>query len=98
MRAEGDEVSGTQTQRAAWGIGLLAWVAAIGACVASPRSKSELVQRTDSVAFSGLFEVPGVELEIQAKNQRTQSWVRFASARTHSENPVMGPSGSPYFR
>jgi hypothetical protein len=70
----------------------------LAACVASPRSRSELHQRAEAVAFSGLFEVPGVDLELQAKNQRTNSWVRFATARTRSEDPVTGPSGSPYFR
>jgi hypothetical protein len=67
-------------------------------CVTNPRQKSELVHRADAMEFSGLFEVPGVDLEVQAKNQRTQSWVRFATARTRNDNPLIGPSGSPYFR
>ena len=67
-------------------------------CVASPRSKSELRQRNEAVAFSGFFEVPGVDLELQAKNQRTNNWVQFATARTRTEDPLIGLSGSPYFR
>jgi hypothetical protein len=67
-------------------------------CVSTPRSSSELQRRTDPLEFSGVFEVPGVELAIQAKNQRTQAWVTFASATTRSEDPVVGVSGSPYFR
>jgi hypothetical protein len=78
-------------------LGVGAFAVVIG-CVASPRAKTELVHRTDAVEFSGLFEVPGAELEIQAKNQRTQTWVRFATAISRAESPVLGATGSPYFR
>lgn len=87
------------------GVKLCCWVAlwianaALGtACVGTPRAKTDLAHRTDAIEFSGLFEVPGVELAVQAKNQRTQSWVRFATAVTRAEDPVIGQSGSPYFR
>jgi hypothetical protein len=71
---------------------------ALGACVASPRATSDISSRTEAVAFSGLFEAPEVDLELQAKNQRTNNWVRFATTRTRSQDPVIGVSGSPYFR
>lgn len=68
------------------------------ACVSTPRATSELQQRSEPIEFSGLFEVPGVELEIQAKNHKTQAWVTFAKAITRAQDPVIGSSGSPYFR
>lgn len=67
-------------------------------CVSSPRASSELRRRADPIEFSGLFEVPGVELDIQAKNHRTQGWDTFAKATTRAEEPVVADSGSPYFR
>ena len=76
---------------------LLLAALAVG-CVATPRAKTDLAHRGDAIEFSGLFEVPGVELAVQAKNQRTQSWVRFATAVTRAQDPVIGQSGSPYFR
>ena len=77
-------------------LGVGAFAVVIG-CVGSPRAKTDLLRRGDAVEFSGLFEVPGAELEIQAKNQRTQAWVRFATAISRAENPVYGATGSPYF-
>lgn len=70
----------------------------IWACVSTPRASSELQQRSEPIEFSGLFEVPGVELEIQAKNHKTQAWVTFAKAITRAQDPVIGSTGSPYFR
>ncbi|HET6336562.1 MAG TPA: hypothetical protein VFG30_25240 [Polyangiales bacterium] len=68
------------------------------ACMSSPRSSSEIAQKTDPVTFSGVFEAPGVDLELQAKNQKTGAWVRFGTARTREADPVISASGSPYFR
>ena len=68
------------------------------ACVSTPRSTSELRVRSEPVEFSGLFEAPGVELDLQAKNHRTQAWVTFAKAVTRAQDPVIGSTGSPYFR
>ena len=68
------------------------------ACVSSPRATSELQQRSEPIEFSGLFEAPGIELELQAKNHKTQAWVTFAKAVTRAHEPVIGSTGSPYFR
>lgn len=68
------------------------------ACVSTPRSSSELQLRTEPIEFSGLFEAPDVELDIQAKNHKTQAWVTFAHAVTRAQDPVIGSTGSPYFR
>jgi hypothetical protein len=68
------------------------------ACVATPRSKTDLTRRDDALVFSGLFEAPNVELELQAKNQRTQAWERFAAVRVSDREPVLGSAGAPYFR
>jgi hypothetical protein len=66
--------------------------------MSSPRASSEIAQKTDPVTFSGVYEVPDVDLELQAKNQKTGAWVRFGTARTRQADPLMSASGSPYFR
>ena len=87
------------SERAARALGSLLWLACfLAGCVATPRAKTDLARRGDAIEFSGLFEVPGVELAVQAKNQRTQTWVRFATAITRAQDPVLGQTGSPYFR
>jgi hypothetical protein len=85
---------GVRRVRCEWAALLLV----LGACVASPRATSEISSRSEAVSFSGVFEAPDVDLELQAKNQRTNSWVRFATTRTRSQDPLIGVSGSPYFR
>ncbi|HKU42819.1 MAG TPA: hypothetical protein VJR89_31890, partial [Polyangiales bacterium] len=67
-------------------------------CVSSPRAVSELAQKNDPVTFAGVFEAPDVDLELQARNQKTGVWQRFGTARTRVEDPVISASGSPYFR
>jgi hypothetical protein len=76
----------------------LVWVALLTSCVSTPRATSELQNKREPIEFSGLFEVPGVELEIQAQNQKTQAWVTFAKAVTRAQDPVLSGAGSPYFR
>ncbi len=71
---------------------------ASAACVSSPRASSELAQKSDPVTFAGVFEAPDVDLELQAKNQRTGAWVRFGTARTRASDPLISSGGSPYFR
>jgi hypothetical protein len=66
--------------------------------MSSPRASSEIAQKTDPVTFSGVYEAPDVDLELQAKNQKTGAWVRFGTARTRQADPLMSASGSPYFR
>jgi hypothetical protein len=70
----------------------------IAGCVSSPRAMSELAQKSDPIAFSGVFEAPDVDLELQAKNQKTGAWLRFGTARTRSADPLISAAGSPYFR
>lgn len=67
-------------------------------CVSSPRAVSELAQKSDPVTFAGVFEAPDVDLELQAKNQKTGAWQRFGTARTRAEDPIRSATGSPYFR
>jgi hypothetical protein len=43
----------------------------LAACMSSPRASSEIAQKTDPVTFSGVYEVPDVDLEIQAKNLKS---------------------------
>lgn len=73
-------------------------VALAAGCVSTPRANSELQTRSEPIEFSGLFEAPGVELSLQAKNHKTQAWVTFAKAITRAQDPVMSSTGSPYFR
>jgi hypothetical protein len=77
----------------------LAWTLLVfAACMSSPRASSEIAQKTDPVTFSGVFETPDADLELQAKNQQTGAWVRFGTARTREADPVISATGSPYFR
>jgi hypothetical protein len=88
-------------RRAPWWLHALSVVTLCGlvcGCVSTPRATSELQQRSEPIEFSGLFEAPDVELDIQARNQKTQAWVTFAKAITRAQDPVLSSTGSPYFR
>ncbi len=79
---------------------LLSWLllAAIAGCMDSPRSESSLPHKRAPLHVSGLFEVPGVDLELQIYDHAQARWVRFSKTRTRAENPVIDGSGRPYFR
>lgn len=78
----------------ALGVALLAAVS----CVSSPRSTTNISEKSEPVTFAGAFEAPDVDLELQAKNQRTGAWVRFGTARTRLTSPLLDQTGRPYFR
>lgn len=76
----------------------LALALALSACVASPRTEGNLAHRAEPLSFSGLFEVPDIDLDVEAFSYSKNAWVRFATVRTRASDPVIDASGRPYFR